>query len=258
MNILGMIKKHTTGLLCIAASSGVIITAVLTAKNTPKAIELLKKAEEEKEEKLSVPEKIKIAAPAYIPAIVSGTMTIACLLSSHFLSRRHQMSIASAYGIISSQYKRYSQKVRELCGEDVHKTVMDSISAEKTNVTAQTLFGNYSLEPKGVKDKTLLFYEPCSERYFESTLSQVLQAEYYLNRDYSIGGNVTLNDFYLFLGIDKTDEGDELGWFCDNYELPWIDFENLTLENEDGTNYIMISTIFGPEPPYSYEDERCA
>lgn len=49
----------------------------------------------------------------------------------------------------------------------------------------------------------VLFYDGYSQRYFESKISQVLQAEYHLNRNFAIGADVTLNDFYLFLGIDR-------------------------------------------------------
>lgn len=252
-HLLRFFRKHSSALLCLLASGGVVTTAVLAARNAPKANELLKKAAEEKEEKLTTLEKIRIAAPAYIPAIVSGATTIICLFSANVLDRKYQASLAGAYGLISSQYKRYSQKVRELCGEEVHKTVMDSIAVEKAEevtISAPSFFGSHSLEVNDVKEEKLLFYDPFSERYFESTLSRVIQAEYHLNRNLTLGSDVTLNDFYLFLGLDKIESGDDLGWSWYEDDIPWIDFEHTTSQLDDGTPYVMISIIFGPMALY--------
>ena len=41
MDILKFAKKHSSGLLCIVAAGGVIATAILTAKETPKAMKIL-------------------------------------------------------------------------------------------------------------------------------------------------------------------------------------------------------------------------
>ena len=251
-------KRHTPAILCVIASGGVIATAVLTAQNTTKANVLIQEAKEKKGEELTTVEKLQTVAPAYIPAIISGAATIACLFSALLLNRKQQVSLASAYGIVNSQYKRYSQKVRELFGNEAHESVMEAIAVEKSkepDISAPSLMENGSLAVEGVKEEKLLFFDAFSERYFESTLSHVLQAEYHLNRNLSLGGDVTLNDFYLFLGIDKIDCGDDLGWSWYEYELPWIDFEHVTSQTDDGRRYVMICTMFGPEHLYSEPEE---
>lgn len=254
MDISRLLKKHSATILCLIASAGVITTAVLAVKETPKAIELLKKAEEEKQEELTTIEKIRTTAPAYIPALVSGAMTIACLFCANTLNRKQQVSLASAYGLVSSQYKRYSDKVRELCGEETHKTILESIAIEKSeevHITAPSILGGTSLEIEGIEEPKLLFYDPLSERYFESTYSRVLQAEYHINRNYALRDCVTLNDYYLFLGIDKVDVGDDVGWSQYESEIIWIDFDHISSSLDDGTPYVMICVAFGPEPFYS-------
>ena len=102
-----------------------------------------------------------------------------------------------------------------------------------------------------IEEEKRLFYEPFSERYFESTMGRVLTAEYMLNRDYALGADVTLNDFYLMLGLEKVDGGDDVAWsFCsdDFGGIEWIDFDNVVSRLDDGQEYIMICAIFPPAP----------
>lgn len=83
-----------------------------------------------------------------------------------------------------------------------------------------------------------LFYEPMSRRYFESTMNNVIQAESNMNKKLVNTGEVRLNDFYSYIGIDETDMGDVFGWSLHNGECfcnyLWIDFENKLTILEDG------------------------
>lgn len=108
---------------------------------------------------------------------------------------------------VSQSYKEYTDKVKELYGEETHKTIMEAIVKEKCK--------DVSLRTTGFLDDSTLdfdadgsdsevhhtFYDQFSNRYFESTVSKVLQAEYHLNRNFAIrGGDGTVNEFYEFLG----------------------------------------------------------
>jgi hypothetical protein len=53
----------------------------------------------------------------------------------------------------------------------------------------------------------------------------VLEAEYHLNRNWHLGGDICVNDFYDFLGIEHIDCGDELGWYWSD-GIDWIDFNH--------------------------------
>lgn len=246
--ILQIIKKHSSTILCLVAAGGVITTAVLAAKETPKAIQLLSKSKEENDE-LTKTDIVKAVAPAYIPAVISGVLTVTCIFGANVLNKKQQAAITSAYALLSSDYKRYSKKLKELYGEEAHKNILEALAAEKADkipIYAQCCCGEYTLGFEDIDEEKVIFYDSYSERYFESTISQVLQAEYHLNRNFVIGGDVTLNDFYLFLGIDKVDDGDTVGWsVLDGYT--WIDFSNMPSKLDDGTKYYIISAVFDPE-----------
>ena len=92
-----------------------------------------------------------------------------------------------------------------------------------------------------------LFYDEFSERYFTSTIDKVLQAEYHLNRNLALGGIMTLNDWFEFLGLEKAPDGDTLGWsVCDSYY--WLDFNHSKTVLDDGLECYLISMIFEPDP----------
>lgn len=249
------IRKRISTLLCIVATAGIAATAILTAKATPKAMDILKEAEKEKGEALTFTEKVKKTALVYIPAAISGVMTSACIFGANVLSKKAQASIMSAYGIINSNYVKYVGKVKEMFGEKTHKEILKSIAVEKADLSkcicAPGLIGSYTLGVNDIEEEKRLFYEPFTERYFESTMGRVLTAEYMLNRDYALGADVTLNDFYLMLGLEKVDGGDDVAWsICsdDFGGIEWIDFDNVVSKLDDGREYIMICSVYPPAP----------
>ena len=104
---------------------------------------------------------------------------------------------------------------------------MESIAAEKSSmppITATGGFSNSSLEFEDANEEQRLFYDSFSKRYFQATISQVLQAEYHINRNMVLGAFVTLNDFYDFLGISHVEGGDVVGWLMFD-SMYWIDFD---------------------------------
>ena len=100
-----------------------------------------------------------------------------------------------------------------------------------------------------------LFYDAISDRYFQATISQVLQAEYHLNRNFALsGGFITLNQFYEFLGVSKVRGGDEVGWMVSD-GLYWVDFDHQKTVVDDGLNgEVECYIIDAPFPPVSEEE----
>ena len=122
--LVGFMKRNSTTILTIIGSAGVAATAILAATETPKALRLIEEAKKKKGEELTKVEIVKAAAPAYIPAVVTGASTIACVVGANSLNKRAQASLASAYALVSSTYSEYKDKVKELCGEETHEKVM--------------------------------------------------------------------------------------------------------------------------------------
>lgn len=221
------IKKNSATILTVVAAAGVITTSVLSAKAGVKASRVLAHKEEEKGEKLTFEETISAVWTIYIPPIVAGVSTIACVFGANILNQRQQASLASAYALIDNSYKEYKAKLKELYGEEAHNNIVDAIAAEKcdeVHISAGGLTSTYTQEIESDAEPRL-FYDEYSGRYFETTIEKVLLAEYHLNRNYILRGFARLNEFYEFLGLEPTDYGETVGWdICG--EIYWIDFNH--------------------------------
>ena len=208
------LKKNSATILTVAAAAGVITTSFLSAKAAIKASRVLTHKEEEKGEKLTLEETISVVWTIYIPPVVAGISTIACMFGANILNQRQQASLASAYALIDSSYKEYKAKLKELYGEEAHNNIIDAIAAKKCEdvyISAGGLESAYNQEIESDTEPRL-FYDEYSGRYFESTIEKVLLAEYHLNRNYILRGFARLNDFYEFLGLEQTDYDEAVGW----------------------------------------------
>lgn len=242
-----MKKKVAPILLSVVGAVGVLATAALAIKATPKAMDILK----EKEEKLTAKEVVQVTWKCYIPTAVSAAVTIGCIAGAGILSERQITALTGAYGVIQNTYKNYISEVKRMFGEETHKDILRTIATERAtqeHITAETFTWNTSLDFEDAKEEEFLFYDRFGDRYFMSTISSVLQAEYHINRNFCLGGCVTLNDFYDFLGIEKSTEGDNLAWSSYDCDYYWIDFDHIKgVREEDGLECYIIDMAFEPE-----------
>ena len=126
-----LVKRSAPTILTIIGSIGVVATAVIAVKVTPKATKLLEQAKEEKGEELTKFEVIKVAGPSYIPAAVTGVATIACIFGANVLNKKKQAAIMSAYALLDNSYKEYRNKATKLFGEDADRRIKEEIAKSK-------------------------------------------------------------------------------------------------------------------------------
>ena len=235
----GFLRKNSPTILTCVGAVGVVATAVVTAKITPKALSLLEQAEEEKGEELTKKEKFKVAAPVFIPAAVVGGATISCIFGSNILNKKRQAALVTAYAALNKSYQDHKDKLEELYGEDAVKTVAEEISKDRRkDVTIETVEGEE------------LYYDEYSKRFFVSTPERVQKAQYYLNRNLTMRDYAYLNEWYHELGLPEVDHGYALGWttaLCtDHYWQPWIDFSKDKVVDDDGKEYYIIRMLQEP------------
>lgn len=239
-------KASPTILTCIGAV-GVVATAVLAVKATPKALRLIEIAEDHRHDDdpnwtwspLTKSEIIKTTWKCYVPAVMTGAATIVCIFGANTLNRRQQASLASAYALLNRSYNDYKRKLKELYGKEAHDNIMKALAVEKSKDVYIHNCGflcDSSLDFEDAKEEERLFYDSFSKRYFQSTIGRVLQAEYHLNRNFALmGGCIGVNDFYEFLGIDTVKELETYGWWVSD-DLYWVDFNHVKTVVDDGLN----------------------
>ena len=232
------LKKNAPAILSGLGAVGVVATAVLAVKATPKAMHIL----EEKDSDASRTEKALAVAPVYIPAILMGSTTIICILSANYLNKERQAMLTSAYAYLNNTYNEYRSTVKEVFGEDAD----DKVKAEMTKKRYESI-------PQPDPNKKL-FYDQFSERYFEATEKEVMDAVLKLNRHYSIFSEATLNDFYDLLDLEPTDYGGTLGWSyardLELYGYSWIDVKWVPLTMPDNLEANVITFHIDPSADY--------
>lgn len=233
------LKRGSPTILTCVGAFGVIATAALAVKATPKAVHLIqtdsKKRHNGDPYASTKMEAVKSCWTCYVPAAATGAATIVCIFGANVLNRKQQASLASAYALVSRQYRDYKNKVKEFHGKAAHERIMSSLAVERPE--APPIYNSLSGKELGfgVTDEEIrLFYDAFSERYFQATISQVLLAEYHLNRNFQLNyGEIPLTEFYSFLGLDTPEDLKNLCWYVSDYYY-WIDFTHTRAMVDDG------------------------
>lgn len=223
------LRKHGGTILAVAASVGVGLTAYETHKAAVKATTLVVM---NKDEPMTKKEVVQECWKFYIPAAVLGGGTIACILGSNTLNKKQIASLSAAYMALGKSYQQYRRQVAERIGaEEEEKLRMEAAKETKAEDVQRDKDG----------DVIRLFYEPASKRYFHATMSRVIEASYYFNRELATNGCISVNEWCNYLCADEltiTPEGDQMGWCLDqliyDWDAYWMDFEYDKQMTDDG------------------------
>lgn len=228
----GALKRALPTILSLLGGAGLIGTAVLTAKAT----------KEVTKREVLYGENPKKNWKKYIPAASVGLGSLACILGANVLNKKQQASIASGAMLFNETYRQYQQKVKEKFGEEAHEEIMDEIKMERTKddvyVYSAGLLGSNSVGFEGLGEQTQQFYDCFSKRYFTAKPTQVLQAMYHANRNFSLGGGEMLNQYYEFVGLAQLEEFDDLMWMV-NDDMYWIDFNIERRKDKNGVDMLV-------------------
>ena len=231
-------KRNASTILTVAGGIGVIATTISAVKATPKAMKLIDEAKEKKGEELTKWDTVKTAAPTYIPTVLLGTATVACIFGAQVLNRRSQAALMSAYALLDQTHKDYRNKAKELYGKDADARINEEIA--KDYYTGEE-------DNQDTDDGKQLYYDNYSRRYFRATSEEVLAAQYYINKVLVEDGVASVNEYYCALGIDTVDYGDEVGWcvaqMYESYWNSWLEFYHEKVVMDDGLECTIIYMI---------------
>lgn len=241
--IMPFLKKHGATMLSIAASVGVVVTAVETAKATTKAQTLIAMNKEENPTKEEI---VKDCWRFYVPAAVVGAGTIACILSSNLMNKKSQKELMAAYVAVQQTYSAYRKKVAEEVGKEREREIHKAVLEENRNEDGELI---------------RLFYDPNLEKYYHATMAQVVEATYEFNRRLATDGIVTLNQWITMLNADELEivpDGDNIWWGIDqlvnDWDYYWMDFEYCKQTTDDGLECYYCEPFLEPLPSDEYEE----
>ena len=265
-------KKHAPEILVIAGVGGTIVTTVMACKATTKIDEVLaenkeqiaktknyveetgfsdKYTEKDYQKDLTVmytQRGLKLFK-LYAPAIAVGTISITAILAGHNVLKKRNVALAAAYEVVNKNFKDYRGRVidrfgneldRELrCNirkEEVEKTVIDEKTGKERTVKEITEIAD--IDPSSEYAK--FFDESCPgwTKDPEYNLMFLRNQQQYANDLLESRGYLFLNEVYEMLGIQRTRQGQVIGWIYDKNVIDKVNFGIYNIANPANRRFV--------------------
>lgn len=247
-NIKDAVGKHSPEILTGIGIAGMVTTTVLAVKATPKALELIKEDSRDNHDgdpyAYTKVEAVKSAWKCYIPATISGAVSIACIVGATSVNARRNAALATAYKIAETSLHEYRDKIVETIGEKKEKVIRDNIQQDRVDKNPVSR-NEVIITGKG---KTLC-YDTFSGRYFDSDIENIKKAVNELNHRMLLENYISLSEFYDEIGLSHTKNSDDLGWNLNEEGLIELSFSPVM--SEDDRPAIAIDYYVAPRYDFS-------
>lgn len=246
-------NKYSPDILTGLGLGGMVATTIMAVKATPKALSLIgqagrqKGSDENPLDDMEYPpltklETVKVAWKPYIPAAITGILSISCIIGARSMSIKRNAALATAYTLSETALREYTDKVIETVGEKKEKEIKDLLVKDK--VSNNPMKNNEVI----ITDRgNTLCYDMLSGRYFKSDIDRIKKAVNVLNHQMLRDGYVSLNDFYYEIGLNNTKMGDDLGW---NSDRGLIDLNFSSQLADDGSPCLVLDFTISPKHDY--------
>jgi Family of unknown function (DUF6353) len=229
-------RKHGPVILTTAGVAGFLVTNYLTGKAVLKSREKVEKlrfrTEELKTEPITktftrkdqtrgigelwIHEGLSIAKD-FGPAMAVGSVSIFCIVSSHGMMRNKQASLAAAYSALDQGFRAYRERVKAEIGDEreldlYRKPALIRGETDENGITM------CEIDQAGLPPAASMygkFFDESSTSWSknpEYNLMFLRAQEKYANDRLQGYGFVFLNEVYEWLGLQRTQAGQTVGW----------------------------------------------
>ena len=261
--------KYSPEILTGLGVTGMITTTVLAVKATPKALEKIEEKKLEVYDELDpievpsqgLPEDVKLTKKeivaatwkCYIPAAITATVSVACIIGASKVNFKRNAALATAYNLSQTALTEYQHKVAEVVGEEKEKEIRRKANDE----TARKYMSNdndINSSPKFTMISSgEMFHciDAVGKQKFKGNELTVREALVRLNNRLRDEMTLSLNDFYDELEIDNIPLGDAVGWYVNKVDTiePYFDIQLI-----DNVPHIVVDFLVRPD--YDYNDYR--
>jgi len=240
-------SNNSPAILTATAVTGVVTTAVLAAKASFEAADILAMEEELRpdqylqmleEDRLG---RAKLVWKCYIPAGIAGVSTIAACVASQHISSRRNAALLSVASLTENAFSQYKEKVLEQIGETKEQKVRDAV-AEQMVKDNPPKAAEIIVTGKG----EMLCLESYSGRYFRSTPNDIEKAAISVNQYILQNMYADQNEFNNLLGLEPTTQGYEVGWNIDKL----IELQFSSMLTQDKEPVLVVGYMHIPFPKY--------
>ena len=242
------VKKHSPEILVTVGVIGTVVSAVTACKATLKVNDILDEAkknidtihecrenpefadrytEEDSKKDLAltyVQTGLKLAK-LYAPAVILGTASIGCILSSNNILRKRNIALAAAYMAEHTSFKEYRARLAERFGKEIEQELKYNIKAKEIDEIVVDEEGKEIVNKKTVhvadidepSDFARFWDDGCKgwDDDSEYNLMFLKRQQAHANDILKSRGYLYLNEVYEMLGIPKTKAGHVVGWIYD-------------------------------------------
>lgn len=255
------LRKHSSLILTIGASAGVIGTAIVSTRQGS-ILEQKRTEAEAKHEDIKASEVVKTVSPT----IFVTTATLACIIGLYVTDQKKQAGLAAAVGVVSERFARFKKKVEEK-DEELAKSIDKEIMQEeymrankpnKKKELLKTIDGKEIFVTEIHEGEPMLCYDPVSEKYFYSSKEDLMQERYEINRHLLLQDTLSANEYLAFLGLPEVEWGWNIGWSTyaeSDYGYKWIDIGIEEYELSDDLTILKLHVPFMPhdmDPDYDW------
>ena len=252
-----VIQKNSPQILLGMGIVGIIGGTVLAGKGTLKMSDIIEDHQDKREQvsqalDLETPEYTQEDAnkdlaiiyvqtgvkvlKAFAPAVTLTSLGIACIMGSHNVMNRRNVALMASYKALETGFDSYRERVAEKWGEEEEFNVRHHITKEK--VTVEEEDPETGKVKKVKKDAKVIngnsksvyarFFDDGNTNWtsFPNQNFIFLKAQQqYMNDLLHARGHLFLNEVYDAIGIDRTAQGQVVGWVSGaNGEDNFVDF----------------------------------
>jgi hypothetical protein len=258
--------KHSGIILTTLGVAGVAATAVVATKQGKKIKEKEQKIKK-KRPKADEKEILEETWTEYVPTVAVATGTILCIVSLYLTDKKKQAALISLCVWTRTQLDKWREKVRER-DYDTYVEVDEEIKRETRNDRRDPFKGKTKKAHKNSTNEIaktdihygepVLAYDEIGEEFFETSLEDLLDERYQINRHFIVNDYTSVNDYRMYLGLRELDWGWGVGWSQyigeTHYGYRWIDLELVPCVNEEGRKYYSIHFPFAPHKDFLDDD----
>jgi len=202
---------HSPQILTAIGTVGLITAGIVAVNETPKAMDILEKHLERKEEtedlhELSKKEKFEDCWKIYLPSVLMAGASVACIIFAQRISSSRAAALATAYKMSEEALMRLEDSTRDELGQKKLEKIQDKAEIAE-------------MQSKSVNDICVtgngddLFYECYSATFFRSSVNFIDKALNHYMKDILDDDYQDINEWLARLGLPIMDDdiGSQLG-----------------------------------------------
>lgn len=238
------VQKHAPVILFGAGVVGSVTATVLACKATLQLDPILTEAQimlekidaaesetytEELKSKHKAAVRVKTGLniiKLYGPAFIVGAASIASLTGSHYIMSKRQAGLMAAYAALDKGFREYQERVREELGAEKEEHLRRGFVSEKFKNDEGKTVSHTRIDPNGYSVYAKLFHRDTTKEWTNDPRTNFLvlkSKQNHANDMLHYRGHMFLNDVYDLLGIERTPEGQVVGWLSQGNGDGFID-----------------------------------